>query len=198
MHWLRESWSSRSVHLLRVFKLIRFTYLSPQLLVQLNSSDHNQIWPFEEILSEFSKLPESKKLIADGIFYSTLVITMGGDPEQLRCVPSANMELMTPRRWMQDTRCKYHYPVTRFVPNMRYINYDDFVDYSQILQESDKDYESYLIFPKFDNINNSDPENQRILLSTSTESLTYSSDTEKSETLTPLFDSLPVQHLAHP
>lgn len=176
MHWLRESWPHRAPHVLRVFKMIRFAYLSPQLLVQLNGSEHNQLWPFKEILSTFSKLPESKQLVGDGIFYSTLVITMGGDPEQLKCIPSAKLELMTPRRWVRDTRCKYHCPVTRLVPNMRYINYNDFVDYSQILQDSDKDYESFLEFPEYDTPN--EAEMQKIYLSAS------SSETDISETST--------------
>lgn len=167
MHWLRESWPRRAPHVLKVLKLIRFAYLSPQLLVQLNGSDHNQIKPFQEILSTFSKFPEGKQLVGDGIFYSTLVITMGGDPEQMKYIPSAKLELMTPRRWMRDTRCKYHCPVTRLAPNMRYIKYEDFVDYSQILQDSDKDYERYLEFPEDEKT--SEVEMQKIYLSTSSE-----------------------------
>ncbi|XP_034478197.1 kelch-like protein 3 [Drosophila innubila] len=104
LNWLDLHWPARISHVMKVLNCIRYAYLSPKILCQLNGSDYVKIGPFERVLREFQKFPEAKQLIEDGIFYSTLVITMNSDPSHLKEVPNANNDLMMPRRWMQDIR----------------------------------------------------------------------------------------------
>ncbi|XP_030554466.1 uncharacterized protein LOC115758089 isoform X1 [Drosophila novamexicana] len=150
LHWLDVDWPARMACVGNVLKNIRFAYLAPKILCQLNGLDRDEMGPFGHVLDVFSRVQEKKKLIEDGIFYSTLVITMGGDTSKFKELPSARKELMVPRRWVQDTRCTYHRPVTKLCPNMRSISYEEFVTYSETLQESDTDYEQYILYPTDD------------------------------------------------
>jgi len=141
LHWLDENWPTRRSKVLKVLKYIRFGYLSPQILRDLRSSDFQKFGPVRRVLEEFRQLPESRYLIDDGIFYSAVVLT--GDLDGIKQHPYYKNYLTIPRRWMQDIRCKYHCPVTERKPNMYFIHYDSFVEYSKILEAGNSHYEDH-------------------------------------------------------
>ncbi|TDG51113.1 hypothetical protein AWZ03_002476 [Drosophila navojoa] len=145
LHWLNVDWPARRSSVLKVLKNMRFAYLSPKILCQFNGASTGL---FSNVLNEFASHPESKRIIEDGVFHSTLVITLNGDPNKLKDFPNTRRELLMPRRWIKDARCPYHRPVTRLCPNMRYISYEEFADYSVTLTETGADYEQYFEYPE--------------------------------------------------
>ncbi|XP_062134204.1 uncharacterized protein LOC133844303 [Drosophila sulfurigaster albostrigata] len=148
LHWLDVDWPSRSSHLPDVFKCIRFTFLSPKLLSQLTNSGYANIGRFRRVLAAFFKWPPSKQLIEDGIFYSSIVISLSCNRSSLEQFEDVRKELLIPRRWMQDVRCSYHRPVTGQCPNMYYITYSEFVQYSRQLRETMDNYEVFIDHPE--------------------------------------------------
>ncbi|KAH8299925.1 hypothetical protein KR044_007542, partial [Drosophila immigrans] len=139
----------RRTHLLEVLKCIRFAFLSPKLLSQLLRSGYENIGRFRRVLAAFFELPESKQLIEEAIFYNTIVITMNCNRTKLEHFPNVKKELLLPRRWIQDIRCRYHRPVTEQCPNMHYITYRQFVQYSEKLLATIDNNEVFIDHPGY-------------------------------------------------
>lgn len=157
--------------MVKVLKNMRFAYLSPTILCQFTGTLSAGI--FSNVINEFRSQPESKQILEDGVFHSTLVITLNGDPRKLKEFPNTKKEMLMPRRWITDARCPYHRSVTRLCPNMRYISYEEFADYSVTLTETGADYEQYFEYPENEDLGET-PSNASLISKGSINDLTPS------------------------
>ncbi|EDW83748.2 uncharacterized protein Dwil_GK13774 [Drosophila willistoni] len=145
--WLNHQWPMRQDSVGSIMKNIRFGYLAPTILSKFKTNDRYMIGPFGHILDHFCTLPQMSKLIQDGLFYSSLVITAHNDPKNFRATVHQNkLTMCPPRCWMRDGRCSYHRPICISCPNMRHLSYEDFANYLQQLQAVDDDFDSQMSF----------------------------------------------------
>ncbi|XP_037724565.1 uncharacterized protein LOC119556420 [Drosophila subpulchrella] len=148
LSWLLYGWPERRSSTNAVLKNIRFAYLSPTMLSKFKALEQNEIGPFSEVLEEFSQCPEFMPLIRDGLFNSSLIITVYNDPS---CIDDNDefkqVKVLDPRSWIYDLSCEYHRPVTRMCPNMRYITFEEFSDYLEILREGQPDFDKDIQYP---------------------------------------------------
>ncbi|KAH8336635.1 hypothetical protein KR074_009847, partial [Drosophila pseudoananassae] len=128
--WLNHLWPYRRSSIYLILKNIRFGFMSPTMLRKFTKLELQYTGTFSEIFSEFTHLPKLTQLIQDALFNSTFVIATSNDPTYIK----ENMEYtgtksLAPRRWMYDSRCKYHRPLSQQCPNMRYISFQQFKNY---------------------------------------------------------------------
>lgn len=115
------------------------------MLSKFKTLERHNIGTFSQILNVFSHLPKLKQLVQDGLFYSSLVITSYNEPKYLEeNVEYTQIQLLAPRRWMYDHRCKYHRLISQQCPNMRYISFEQFKKYLHLLEKSERDFDQLM------------------------------------------------------
>ncbi|KAH8274249.1 hypothetical protein KR026_001160, partial [Drosophila bipectinata] len=128
--WLNHLWPRRrsSTHL--ILKNIRFAFMSPTMLNKFRKLECHNTGTFSQIFNEFTYFPKLTQLIQDAIFVSTLIITTSNEPTLIEeNIEYTQIKSPAPRRWMFDTQCSYHRPISQQCLNMRYISFEQFKNY---------------------------------------------------------------------
>ncbi|XP_002013667.2 uncharacterized protein LOC6587379 [Drosophila persimilis] len=133
--WLKYKWPKRRGSVGKVLKSVRYGFMPILMLKKFMLTDRTLIGPFGDILDLFIKLPDFKKILADAMFYSSVLTKTLMEPDCLSDrLAMTRMQLLRPRRWMIDTRCEYHRPVCATIPNMFFVSWDEFINYMFLLQ----------------------------------------------------------------
>ncbi|XP_022227364.2 uncharacterized protein LOC111077380 [Drosophila obscura] len=133
--WLRYKWPMRHASIGKILKSIRYGFMSILMLRKFTLPCRTQTGPFGDILDVFIQLPEFKKILADAMFYSSLLTTTLKQPDCLKeRLAVTRMKLLSPRRWMIDARCEYHRPVCATIPNMSFVSWEEYTKYMFMLQ----------------------------------------------------------------
>ncbi|EDW26691.1 GL14662 [Drosophila persimilis] len=128
----------------KVLNSVRYGFLSILMLQKVSLADRPQTGPFGDILDVFLQLPESKKILADALIYSSLLATTVMEPHCLKDrLATTGIQLLSSRRWMIDTRCEYHRPVSATIPNMSFVSWDEFKNYMFMLQTEKTNIEDF-------------------------------------------------------
>ncbi|XP_002134401.2 uncharacterized protein [Drosophila pseudoobscura] len=142
--WLRYKWPMRRGSVGKVLNSVRYGFLSVLMLQKVSLADRPQTGPFADILDVFLKLPESKKILDDALIYSSLLATTVMEPHCLKDrLATTGIQLLPSRRWMIDTRCEYHRPVSATIPNMSFVSWKEFKNYMFMLQTEKTNIEDF-------------------------------------------------------
>uniref|UniRef100_A0A1I8PEI8 BTB domain-containing protein n=1 Tax=Stomoxys calcitrans TaxID=35570 RepID=A0A1I8PEI8_STOCA len=133
VRWLSYNWQEREPYILDVIKCVRFSLMPAVYLVTLN----NDI-DFPELERIIGK-PEVKKMISDGISYTTTKSFYGHNREEfLQTIERYNLEKPMLRVWIFDDQCNYHCCLK--CPNFHSISYTSFLEYLDMIRTIGKDY----------------------------------------------------------
>ncbi|XP_052836027.1 uncharacterized protein LOC128252391 [Drosophila gunungcola] len=145
--WLNHLWPKRSSSTHKILKNIRFGYLPPTMLSKFKSRERNKVGSFGPILNVFAQLPGLTRLIQDGVFYSSLIMTSHKDSKYLlESIEYNQLKLINPRKWVRDSKCGYHHVVSPLCPNMRYISFQQFKEYLYQLQIADRYFDQFMSY----------------------------------------------------
>ncbi|XP_054730191.1 uncharacterized protein LOC129238966 [Anastrepha obliqua] len=133
VRWLNYNWDEREADMLEVTKCVRFSLMPPWFLVTLNKNiDCVEI---DRIASH----PEVKRMINDGISYTTTQLYYGENREEfLHFLERYQLVAPVQRQWVFDKECNYHHRLE--CPNMQYVTYKSFLEYIEMIHTIGKDY----------------------------------------------------------
>ncbi|XP_013113282.1 kelch-like protein 40b isoform X2 [Stomoxys calcitrans] len=133
VRWLLYNWDEREPHILDVIKCVRFNLMPAVYLVTLNND--MDVPELQCIV----KIPEVKKMINDGITYTTIQSFYGNNREEfLQTIERYNLLIPSVREWIYDGQCDYHRCLK--CPNFHGITYSSFLKYLDAIRTMGKDY----------------------------------------------------------
>ncbi|XP_065365467.1 uncharacterized protein LOC135958487 [Calliphora vicina] len=133
VRWLSYNWPEREQHMLAVVKCVRFSLMPLWFLVNLNKN------PDCMEIDRITEHPEVKKMINDGITYTTTQLYYGENREEfLHFLERYQLIAPMQRQWVFDKECKYHHRLE--CPNMQCVTYNSFLEYLEMIRNIGKDY----------------------------------------------------------
>ncbi|KAM7347147.1 uncharacterized protein ACRADG_006807 isoform 3-T3 [Cochliomyia hominivorax] len=133
IRWLSHNWPERECHMLEVIKCVRFSLMPPWFLVTLNKN--TDCLEIDRVIEH----PEVKKMINDGITYTTTQLYYGENREEfLHFLERYQLVAPMQRQWVYDKECNYHHRLE--CPNMQYVTYKSFLEYLEMIRTIGKDY----------------------------------------------------------